>query len=132
MRCTMGFSSPRVRTRALRWRRSTRFYSVVRALEARELMSSFGPYEPWTTQPYSGQLGTAFADVDGARKADAIVVNPDKITVRRSTGSAFGAYEPWTGQSYYGQLGTAFADVDGDGKADAIVVNKDRITVRRS
>src|SRR5436309_16051006 len=103
-------------------RKSTNYHPNPDLLESRALMSRFGLYEAWTPQSYYGQPGTAFADVDGDKRADAIVVNKDRITVRRSTGSGFGAYEAWTPQSYYGQLGTAFADVDGDGKADAIVV----------
>jgi murein DD-endopeptidase MepM/ murein hydrolase activator NlpD len=40
--------------------------------------------ESWTGNPYYGSRGTHFADVTGDRKADAIVVNDDKITVHRS------------------------------------------------
>src|SRR5262249_46052361 len=43
--------------------------------------SGFGAYEAWTAQPYLHQQGTFFADVVGDGKADAIVGNPDKITV---------------------------------------------------
>src|SRR5947209_11882705 len=82
-------------------------------------------YEDWTGNPYYGSRGTFFADVDGDGRADAIVVNDDRITVRRSTGTGFGGYEDWTGNPYYGTRGTFFADVDSDGKSDAIVVNYD-------
>ena len=92
----------------------------------------FGAYEAWTNEPYFGSRGTFFADVDKDGRADAIVVNNDKITVRRSTGSGFGAYEAWTNEPYFGSRGTFFADVDKDKRADAIVVNNDKITVRRS
>ncbi len=64
--------------------------------------------------------------------ADAIVVNNDKVTVRRSDGTKFLANESWTGWPYYGSIGTYVADVTGDGMADAIVVNNDKVTVRRS
>ena len=70
--------------------------------------------------------------------ADAIVVNKDRIVVRRSGGSKFGDGENWATDGYHGDIGTYFADVTGDGMADAIVVNrdaglnKDRIAVRRS
>ncbi|MCU0238653.1 MAG: VCBS repeat-containing protein [Pyrinomonadaceae bacterium] len=73
-----------------------------------------------------------FADVTGDKRADAIVVNNDRITVRRSDGRSFGNNELWTNEAYYGQRGTFFADVTGDGKADAIVVNNGSVVVRRS
>ena len=57
--------------------------------------------------------------------ADAIVVNNDTVTVRRSTGAGFGANEDWTREPYFGSRGTFFADVTGDGRADAIAVNND-------
>jgi hypothetical protein len=38
---------------------------------------------------YFGSRGTHFADVTGDRRADAIVVNDDGVTVRRSSGSSF-------------------------------------------
>ncbi|NEQ98786.1 MAG: hypothetical protein F6K30_19040 [Cyanothece sp. SIO2G6] len=110
----------------------------------------FGAYETWTDNTYwgergtfvgdsghplelaSGQLRTPDTDVDGDGRADAIVVNQNAITIRRSTGSSFGAYETGTNNTYYGEKGTFFADVDGDNQADAIVVNEDKVTVRRS
>jgi len=70
--------------------------------------------------------------VTGDGRADAIVVNDDTVTVRRSTGSGFGPNEDWTHGAYFGSRGTFFADVTGDGRADAIVVNDDTVTVRRS
>jgi hypothetical protein len=77
----------------------------------------FLPNESWTTGPYFGSKGTYFADVDGDNKADAIVVNDDKITVRRSDGTKFSGNESWTNEPYYGQNQTVyFADVDGDNR----------------
>jgi hypothetical protein len=72
------------------------------------------------------------ADVTGGGRADAIVVNEDKIVVRRNTGNGFGFNETWTSEPYYGTRGTYFADVTGGGRADAIVVNDDKLVVRRS
>jgi len=92
----------------------------------------FEPNEAWTHNPYFGTRGTFFADVTGDGRADAIVVNDDKIVVRRSTGSGFGPNEAWTNNPYFGTRGTFFADVTGDGRADAIVVNDDKIVVRRN
>ncbi len=92
----------------------------------------FNPNEDWTHGPYFGTRGIYFADVTGDGKADAIVVNDDTVTVRRSDGSRFGPNEDWTGGPYFGTRGIYFADVTGDGKADAIVVNDDTVTVRRS
>jgi uncharacterized protein YraI len=97
-----------------------------------QVIYGFSSNESWTTNPYYGSRGTFFADVTGDGKADAIVVNNDRVTVRRSNGSNFLANESWTTNPYYGSRGTFFADVTGDGKADAIVVNNDRVTVRRS
>lgn len=90
--------------------------------------------ESWTDVPYYGTkgYGNYFADVTGDLRADAIVVNADGITVRRSTGAGFAPNEKWTEVGYYGTRGTFFADVTGDGKADAIVVNDNFVTVRRS
>lgn len=75
-----------------------------------------------------------FADVDGDKAADAIVVNSDRVYVKLSDGAtAFSSTVAWTNEAYYGDLGTFFADVTGDGKADAIVVNEgDGVVVRRS
>jgi hypothetical protein len=95
--------------------------------------------EAWTNGPFFGSLygrhNLYFADVTGGRarrRADAIVVNPDGIVVRRSDGRGFLPNEAWTNEPFYGENGTYFADVDGDGRADAIAVNRDGITVRRS
>lgn len=80
--------------------------------------------------------GTFFADVTGRGKADAIVVNRDSITVRRSNGNRFEPNETWTSGPFFGAVDgrvyVYFADVDGDGRADAIAVNETGITVRRS
>lgn len=90
----------------------------------------------WAREPYFGvaleRVNNFFADVTGDGKADAIVVNPSGITVRRSDGSKFLRNEQWTREAYIGGLGNYFADVTGDGKADAIVVNTNGIAVRRS
>src|SRR5262249_35035451 len=48
--------------------------------------SSFSPNETWTLGPYFGSRGRFFADVTEERKADAIVDNDDRVTVRRSEG----------------------------------------------
>ncbi|MBK9632795.1 MAG: VCBS repeat domain-containing M23 family metallopeptidase [Saprospiraceae bacterium] len=94
----------------------------------------YGEYENWTSNGFFGDKGTFFADINGDRKADAIVVNQNqKILVRRSTGNGFSANEEWTDIPYFGDKGTFFADVTGDGKADAIAVNQNlKVVVRRS
>jgi hypothetical protein len=92
----------------------------------------FGSNENWTNGPYTGSRGNYFADVTGGGRADAIVVNNDTVTVRRSNGSRFTSNENWTNGPYTGSRGNYFADVTGDGRADAIVVNNDTVTVRRS
>ncbi len=106
--------------------------AVLLAIFAIDGISGFLPNEDWTGGPYFGGRGTFFADVTGDGKADAIVVNDDTVTVRRSDGSKFLPNEDWTHGPYFGGRGTFFADVTGDGKADAIVVNDDTVTVRRS
>ena len=46
--------------------------------------TAFSGNEAWTLNPYYGTRGTFFADVTGDGRADAIVVNDDRVTVRRS------------------------------------------------
>ena len=91
----------------------------------------YGPNEAWTHEPYYGSRGTFFADVTGDGRADAIVINDDKIVVRRNNGNGFGPNEAWTQGPYFGSRGTFFADVAGDRRAGAIVVNDDKIVIRR-
>lgn len=98
--------------------------------------TQFLSHQLWTQEPYFGTMPSGvnnyFADVTGDGKADAIVVNPNGIAVRRSDGTKFLPPETWVHEPYAGQYGIYFADVTGDGKADAIVVNSNGITVRRS
>lgn len=78
---------------------------------------------------------TAFADVTGDGRADAVVANTTlNVTARRSSGSGFLANETWTWDfPFYGDRETFFGDVTGDGKADALAVNATLpVTVRRS
>lgn len=46
--------------------------------------AQFNLNESWTQNPYFGSRGTFFADVTGDGRTDAIVVNNDKVTVRRA------------------------------------------------
>src|SRR5262245_979551 len=105
-------------------------------LEDRLVPSGFGPNEDWTGGPFYSlsNQGTFFADVDGDGRADAIVVNADTVTVRRSTGSGFGPNEDWTGGPYYSSrcLVIFVAAVTGDGRAEAMDINADTVTVRPS
>lgn len=77
-------------------------------------------------------IDSAFADVTGDNKADALVVNPDGVYMLTSNGSTFTGYRRVTDGPFYGGMGTFFADVSGDGKADAIAVNADGIAVMTS
>jgi hypothetical protein len=113
-------------------------------------ITAFGPNETWTAESYYGSRGTYFADVTRDRcpegtpptrrcgRADAIVVNGDKVTVRRSGISVFTSRdefrtnESWTPDPYYGSRMNFFADATGDRRADAIVVNDDGVAVRDS
>ena len=105
--------------------------------------TSFGSPEDWTGGPFWGWYGTMFADVDGDQKADALVVNTNGVTVRRSTGSGFSANETWSTIPWqtsnppptappFASRGTFFADVTGEGRADCIRLFDDRIEVLRS
>ncbi len=69
--------------------------------------------------------GFCDTDVDGDKKADAIVINNGVITVRRSNGSGFKPNETWATGWVQGTYGTYFVDINGDGKADAVAVNVD-------
>jgi hypothetical protein len=92
----------------------------------------FGSASNWTGMAYHGDPSVSthavyFADVTGDRRADAIVVNPSGVTVRRSTGSSFSANESWTSGAYYGHTcnnNNFFVDVTGEGSADALVINE--------
>jgi hypothetical protein len=59
----------------------------------------------WTLNPYSGDVGSYFADVRGVGRADAIVVNASGVTVRYSDGTKFSLpNQPWTTNPYFGDL----------------------------
>ncbi len=105
--------------------------------------------EPWvrSSNCIPSTYTTAFADVTGDHRADAITVNDYGIAVLRANiipsinAGGFGPVaEAWSTVPYFGSYhidgltvnNIFFADVDGDGKADAIVVNDGGITVRRS
>jgi hypothetical protein len=102
--------------------------------------NNFSGNQPFIADtPYYGGKGTFFADANGDKKADAIVVNdapnsgPNWVVVRPSTGTAFAPNQPWIPNTpYFGSRATAFADVNGDGKADAIAVNDNGVFVRLS
>ncbi len=111
--------------------------SVIRAILLGVVLLALpaGAHAQWTEGPYLGSRGNYLADVTGDGMADAIVVNDDRITVRRSAGNRFSGNESWTNEPYYSTKSdklTFFADVTGDGRADAIVVDDNRVTVRRS
>lgn len=75
-----------------------------------------------------GLLGT-----ETVSRADAIVVNPDRIHLRKATATLpVSGPVAWSTRAYYGELSTAFTDVDGDGDADVVAVNDDHIGVRKS
>ena len=107
-------------------------FTLLIVLISFSLNAQFLPNQSWTTYPYFGTIGNHFVDVNGDGRADAVVVNNDKVRVRPSSGSQFLPDQSWTTYPYYGTRGTYFADVNGDGRADAIVVNNDRVTVLRS
>ncbi|MDQ3982826.1 MAG: VCBS repeat-containing protein, partial [Actinomycetota bacterium] len=88
--------------------------------------------------------GVYFADGTGPKpegllgqemiaRADAIVVNPDRIHLREATANLpVSGPREWSLRAYYGELLTTFTDVDADGDADVVAVNDDHIGVRRS
>ena len=93
-----------------------------------------GSGEIWAEPSFRGDRATAFADVTGDGRADAIAVSDVRpIVVRRSAASSFGPSETWTDVPFYGERSTRFADVTGDGRADAIAVSgSGAISVRPS
>jgi len=94
---------------------------------------TFGPTVRATSGPFYGSKTTAFADVNGDGRLDAIAVNTTGVFVKlgRPNGT-FGPTRRWTAGPFYGSVGTFFADVNGDGKADAIRVNTTGTTIRLS
>jgi hypothetical protein len=106
------------------------------ALAAAQCPNCFGSSEAWSNYAYSGNRGTFFADVDGDRAVDAIVVNDWGITVRPQQQLAggirsFGNPKDWSSYGFYGDRATFVADVNGDRKADLIAVyNNGPILVR--
>jgi len=114
-------------------RRLMRLSSTLVALRSGVLMARGSrATKPGLTSRSSGAGDTYFSDVTGDGRVDAIVVNEDRVTVRRSSGKSFTANQSWTNEPYFGNVGSYFADVNGDSRADAIVVNTDRVTVRLS
>jgi hypothetical protein len=75
-----------------------------------------------------------FADVNGDRKADTILVDRNGISVVTSTGVALpvGNVQSWLAGSFRGTKGNFFADVNGDGMADAIAMEDNGIRVALS
>jgi hypothetical protein len=106
------------------------------ALAAALCPNCFGTAETWSSYAYYGDRGTFFADVDGDRDVDAIVVNTGGVVVRPQEQQAgdvrtFGDHEVWSNYGFYGDRATYVADVNGDYKADLIAVyNNSPILVR--
>jgi len=102
--------------------------------------AGFDPARPWTGRRQSavyGTHGTAFADVTGDGRADAIAVRDDGIWVRPAIGtgdSASFAYPEvrWTNTAWWDTYGMYFADLTGDGKADAIMTGPSGVQMRLS
>lgn len=97
--------------------------------------SRFLPNAAWTIKPFHGTRGTAFADLNGDGRADAIFLNDLTVTVKPSSGSMFAELvgaQPWVAQPYQGTRGTFFADVNGDKRSDMISVNNVEVGVRLS
>lgn len=94
---------------------------------------SLGPTVRATTGPFYGNLTTAFADVNGDDRPDAIAVNRDGVFIKPAQpDGTFGATQRWTSTRAFGSRGTYFAKVNGDSKADLIMVNAGGTTVRMS
>ena len=74
--------------------------------------TQFVQHDLWTREPYFGvaleHVNNFFADVTGDGKADAIVVNPSGITVRRSDGTKFLRNEAVDQGSLYRRPGQLF------------------------
>jgi hypothetical protein len=70
--------------RAYTYAVKTQLTRFLRNLGQPQPPTGFHPNENWTHGPYYGSRGTYFADVSGDGRADAIVVNDNTVTVRRS------------------------------------------------
>jgi hypothetical protein len=110
---------------------------AVLGASATSASASFGTAQVWSGIGYYGDRGTAFADVTGDGKADAIVVNGSDVVVRASQGSqvngGFAGNVLWTPAApVAGVRQVSFADVDHDRLADAIFVEDGGIEIMRS
>ena len=78
-----------------------------------------------TNGPFFGNVGTYFADIDGAGKAAAIAVNTTDTWIEENQGNDTFARPTQAagGVPFYGNVGTYVADLDGSGKASLIAVN---------
>lgn len=85
----------------------------------------------WHDGPLLGSRGTYFAKVLGGGLAAAVVVDEDKVTIRRSTGEGFGPPQVWSGP-LFATAPTGFADLFLTGRDAAILIRDNVITVRRS
>ncbi len=98
--------------------------------ESEEERARFGTISVQATPfPFYGNRATAFAPVDGDRRADAIAINHDGIFVMVSVMGPDGnpRFDQWRQWSppFYGDRRTLVGDVTGDGQADIVAVFDD-------
>ncbi|HKQ68497.1 MAG TPA: FG-GAP-like repeat-containing protein [Polyangiaceae bacterium] len=86
----------------------------------------------WSLAPYSGTVGTYFADVNGDGKADAIAVSASGTTIALARDGAFQSGLWKDTAAFSDAISLDFADVTGDRCADMIIVKASGNVVRRS
>lgn len=92
----------------------------------------FGLKEVWAYGSYTDQgINPQMGDINGDGLADVLVIQDDRVVVRKSNGCEFGPEENWFFGNYsYGDGWNTFADVNGDNRVDLIKLTQYKARVK--